>query len=70
MSDHIRAEALSFQHLGKDVRLPNGSVGSLRAIHLYARDPDFVRVDVYDFSLLRRRPHFLGRASRVEVLDA
>ena len=70
MSDHIPAEALSFQHLGKDVRLSTGVVGSLRAIHMYARDPDLMGVEVYDFGLLCGRSHTLRRDSRVEVLDA
>ena len=70
MSETIPAESLSFQHLGKDVRLSTGVMGSLRAIHLYARDPDLMRVEVYDFSMLRGRSHTLRRDSRVEVLDA
>ena len=69
MSNHIPAESLSFQHLGKDVRLPNGSVGNLYAVHFDVFQPTAVTVDVYDFGLLRKRSHLLGRASRVEVLD-
>ena len=56
--------------MSTDVRLSTGVVGSLRAIHMYARDPDLMGVEVYDFGLLRGRSHTLRRDSRVEVLDA